>query len=137
MIAPVFTAKISKGCPLVDAEESERYRECMRGLEGQDVEILIRRKTPWCSIRQKKFYHGIVIPMILECLDLEKGEHTVLDIELRNRFLGPDADEHTVSIADLTTVEFEDYMEQIRAAMADEHKIIVPRPNEADIWKGE
>lgn len=136
MIVPAFTGKVFRGQPLFDETEGARYHQCMRGLEGREIEILIRKKTPWSSTRQKRFYHGIVIPLVLEARNLDKGDHAEVDAEMRQKFLGPDEDGYTRSISDLTTTEFEDFMEQIRALMAPDN-IIIPRPNEADIYEKE
>lgn len=134
MITPKFQGKVQGGHPLFNDEAAERYREYMRGLEGQEIEVLIRKATPWSSTRQKRFYHGVVIPVCLAALNLDLGDHAELDVHLRQRFLGPDENGNTRGLSSLTTIEFEDYLEQIRAAMASEHNAIIPRPNEASIY---
>lgn len=124
-------------------------QQVMRGLrvlEGKDVRITVEEIKRRRSDKQNRYYWGCLIPMVTEMF-LDAGN--TIDGEQVHEFLkehvgalkdtisDPNGVIHTVvrSSTKLTTAEWENYMERIRAWAAD-FGLLIPTPNETEFWEG-
>jgi len=88
------------------------------------IEIVIRKPSKERSVNQNKYYWGVVLALIAE----KTGDSTnALHRNLKAEFLGPGA-----STAKLSTNDFENYIEQIKAWAGSEHDIIIPDPDRVE-----
>jgi hypothetical protein len=116
------------------------FLKMLRTLEGKHALITVRELARRRSLKQNRFYWGVVIPAVAEMFN-DAG--TAVDSEEVHEFLKthvgklsaeivtPDGEvcPITGSTAKLGTREFEEYMEKIRAWAAQFH-VSIPLPNE-------
>ena len=100
---------------------------------GQTVEVTVERRRKRRTQEQNAYYWGVVIRMIAEecgyrTAEEQQGVHNAL----REMFLPRKGKlQIASSTATLDTVQFTDYIEQVRQWAAEELGIYIPDPNEA------
>ena len=99
-------------------------------LRGRDVQVLVEPKRKPRSLAENNYYWGVVIPIISEWSGFTPEE---THLALKEHFLSEFDRAHGLirmkSTADLSTVDFERYMSNIRMWAADQGQFI-PLPNE-------
>lgn len=99
-------------------------------LRGRDVQVLVEPKRKPRSLAENNYYWGVVIPIISEWSGFTPEE---THLALKEHFLSEFDRQHGLmrmkSTADLSTVDFEKYMSNIRMWAADQGQFI-PLPNE-------
>ncbi len=127
MIVPIFQGTITKGQLRAGAD----YHKWLSTLDGQAVEIVVRKKRKQRSIQENRYYRGVVVPFFAEFTGYDNEE---AHLALRQRFLST-TDDHGFmrirSTTELSTIEFEEYMTKCRK-LGDELGFYVPAPNEID-----
>lgn len=124
----------------LDQNISSHLSMCLRNMEGKRVRITLEEAKRRRSNNQNAYYWGVVIPIILAMFkdagnDVDETEvHEYLKEHiggLKHVMTTPDGIRKSVvtSSTKLTTQEFEDYMEKVRAWAA-EFDLIIPLPNE-------
>lgn len=138
-LVPKFLARIVKGDLVID--NPPRWKMWLRKFkEGMVVEVIVRRVFKRRSEHQNAYYWGVVIELIHEHTGQDREEiHGVLASEFLTRTAW-NWKTYVKSTASLTTVEFEEYLENCRRWAADpnntvEGGIYIPLPNEVDIPK--
>ncbi len=126
----IFRANV-KQCK-VHLEDLERYNDYLKGLEGKDVEVIVRKPEFKRSNKQLRYYFGVIVKILSDELGYERDEmHEVLKYQFlkmhKNGF------DFIRSTSSLNTVEMEKYHEDIRRWSAQEQSIVIPEPNEVDI----
>ena len=130
---PIFEGKIKNGKLIL--REKKGFRIWLDGLEGQEVQAIIRRPQRIRSQNENKYYWGIVVEMISNETGQDKETiHNVLkDLFLKERiFLKNKEYEVIKSTAELTTIQFEEFLRQCRQWASMELGIYVPEPNEIE-----
>lgn len=126
---PTFTGKVDRGKVLLD--RPSQYLIQISRLEGQRIEIILRKLWKKRSDNQNRFYWGVVLEIL--------GEHCGYDAEemheaLKEKFLSNQRDEKGLvkirSTAKLNTAEFEEYLDKIKKWSAMELNCFIPDPNE-------
>ena len=102
----------------------------LAAFRGREVQVLIEPKSKRRSDRQNAYYWGVIIETLSDRTGYSPEE---MHEALKNKFLGF-YDKKTglrvvSSSAEQNTVEFENYLSQIRA-WACENGIFIPLPNE-------
>jgi hypothetical protein len=103
----------------------------VRSLEGKEIELSIGPRVKHRSNNQNRYYHGVVIQLISEHTGYTPDEtHDAM----RMLFLRDDSRAVPTlrSTTDLSTVEFEEYMKNIREWASKELDVWVPEPNEVE-----
>lgn len=99
-------------------------------LRARDVQVLVEPKRKSRSLAENNYYWGVVIPIISEWSGFTPEE---THLALKEHFLSEFDRAHGLmrmkSTADLSTVDFEKYMSNIRMWAADQGQFI-PLPNE-------
>lgn len=129
MPQPVFLASVHGGS--LFATNSPKYDLYLRSLEGQEVEVIVRKVRKRRSVRENDYYHGVVVKMIADELGYE--EPMDVHMELRRKFLPMDDTGPLMksrSTTSLSTVEMEDYLSRIRVWAATFLGLMIPLPNE-------
>lgn len=130
MTVPVFTGTVS-GRKLV-LDKTHEFGKHLESLHGAPVEVIVQKRRKKRSDSQNRYYWGVLIPELCNYFGYEKEEmHEALKWEL----LRKPAHSHTMpdtvrSTHDLTTKEFEDYLETIRRWASINHQLVLPLPNE-------
>ena len=113
--------------------DPKSFREAFYHHEGKPVEVSVKRKTRSRSNQQHRYYWGVVVKILGDHFgysDLEMHEalkYEFLRIEKQGKPL-------TVrSTRDLTTIEFEDYVERIKLWSVEEYQCYIPAPGMIDL----
>jgi hypothetical protein len=134
----------------IPIEVSKAVSAALRRVEnGKRVVISLRKHVNRRSDKQNRAYWGIIVPRVLEMFTDAGNDTTKEEIhEYLKEHVGgpmfarvlidPDGKRRPVvrSSTTLTTVEWEDFMEKIRAWAA-ERGLILPMPNEDVVALGE
>ena len=127
----VFLGKVNKGVLQVEA----RFYSHLATLEGQEVEVVVRKKKTQRSNQQSRYYFGVIVKMISDHTGFEPEE---VHYALRERFLGSEVDEKSglrivKSTTSLSTKEFIDqYTDPIKRWTQEFLGFRIPEPNEVD-----
>lgn len=128
----IHTGKVIEGT-LTGIPKKELANE-LKFFEGKSVDLIIRKHKKYRSIYQNRYY-WMIITMIGNDIGNTKDEmHDILKF----KFLKAEkVDENTGEIfpyirdsSDLSTVEFEDYLSEIRKFAAEYLHMNIPLPNE-------
>jgi hypothetical protein len=129
----VLNGKLKKNRDLIS--------EVIQSLEGKDIVIIIEKKRKKRSNNQNAYYFGLVIPMMKQGFYNSLGEHVGTDeihTFLKNRFLFKEiVNEQNAEIikmpqstTELTTIQFEEYLDKIREFGLEFLNINIPLPND-------
>jgi len=129
MITPIFRGKVEKGTLRADV----RFYAYLSSLEGQEVEIVVRKKRSKRSDQQNRYYWGVVVKMIADhCGYFSDEMHEALKL----KFLGASTDEHGLvkirSTAKLSKDEFIQYLNAVVQFAAMSLGVYIPGPNEVE-----
>lgn len=135
----VLFGKVDAGGKLAfnSPEEFARARAQLRGRDVK-VELSIRRNNR--SDRQNDYYWGVVIPLLCEHFEYVKSDagrvryskddmHDALKCKFLLKLDSENGLARVGSTATLTTVEFEEYLTDIRE-WASTEGVFIPEPNE-------
>ena len=125
---PKFFGQIEGRRLTLDHEEA--FKQYLAKLQGR-VELIVKRPRKDRSQKENKYYWAVIIQMISDELGYTPEEaHEALKFH----FLRDESRKlPTVkSTADLSTVEFESYLSQIRQWASAEMGIYIPLPNEVE-----
>ncbi|MCR4307535.1 MAG: hypothetical protein NUV80_03170 [Candidatus Berkelbacteria bacterium] len=130
MIVPIFQGTITKG----QLRAGVDYYKWLSTLEGQAVEIVVRKKRKQRSIPQNKFYWGIIVEMLSDFTGYNREE---MHEALKQKFLGAEPDAHGLvkikSTTVLTTDEFVNYTNRVVMWAAQSLGVYIPPPGSIDL----
>jgi hypothetical protein len=127
-----FRGRIDRGKICLDPPGKECLAALIARLEGKEITLTLKRWAKQRSSPANRYYWGVVIAMFAEHLGYDVPEE--LHHELKRKFLAVDPDAALVKVrstADLTDVEFREYVEQVRR-LAAEYSCPIPGPNEVE-----
>lgn len=130
-VTPIFLAEVKESRLIL--QKPDIFRSYLSHFKKGIVEVIVRTISKDRSDRQNRYYWGAVLPIISSDTGFTKEElHQIF----RNKFLrygktykGRNYN-FSRSTTDLTTIEFEEYLDKIRIFSAAELGIVVPLPNE-------
>lgn len=115
---------------------AELFKRDLAQYEGQDINLTIKPFKKSRSDNQNRYYWGVVIKLISEELGYFAEEmHEILKqkfLDQKEFKFGKDQFIVTKSTSELSTKEFEDYLENIRQFAHMTLNIFIPLPNEVD-----
>lgn len=129
-----YFAAVSEDGELKGLPSKKLRSELKHLFAGKQIEILIHRKKKHRSVQQNRYY-WLIVSMLSEHTGFTKEEcHEIL----KQRFLKTEKVhedtgaiyEYTKSTTELTTSEYEDYLESVRRFAAEDFSIELPLPNE-------
>lgn len=125
-IKPIFRGYADNG--KIKLDNPEEFKNYCLNLNGE-IQLLLEKRKKNRSINQNSYYWGVVIPLLSEYFGYESEE---MHEALKYQFLRKgNVQLPTVrSTADMTTIEFEDYMARVRRWASIEYSINIPEPNE-------
>ena len=132
---PVINVTIKDAFPQFTDEALDTLKAVCKSLGDIEAEMILRKKKKQRSNPQNAYYWGVVIKLI--------HDHTGQDINtihgvLTGMFLKVKDwldKERIRSTTELTTVEFEEYLEKCRQWAAIALEVYIPLPNEVEIPK--
>lgn len=125
-ITPTFYGKVENGKLLL--EKKDRWIEYLKRISGP-VTLIMKRPTKPRSVRENNYYWGVVIQLISDETGMTPEEaHQAMKWQFLRKQVG---NVFTVkSTAILNTLEFEDYVENVRRFAQTDLNIKIPLPNE-------
>ena len=100
-------------------------------MEGQKLEVIVRKEKKRRSNPQNAYYHAVVVPLVAEATGYTKAEaHEALKVHFLSDMSGPLP--LVKSTTDLTTSEFCDFIANIQEFSAENLGITIPDPNQVD-----
>lgn len=132
---PIFTGKVHQelkglGEYSVEYDSAIALYRHLKPLDGQRVEVIIRKPKTSRSTLQNSYYFGVVVELLANELGYDKDEiHEILKYKfLQSHAMGMP---YVKSTTKLSTGEFEDYLAKIKRWAAEFLNIVIPDPNEA------
>ena len=129
-----YFAKVSETGEWHGLSKNVLRREVRKLFHGQSIEIRIRRVKKHRSVQQNRYY-WLIVTMMADHTGFTKDEmHSIL----RYKFLKSErvndntgiVYEYVKSTTELSTIEYEEYLEQVRSFGVDELDLRIPMPNE-------
>lgn len=131
----IYYAKINPSTGEWDGLPKSKFRrEVARLFSGQSIEIIIHQKRKHRSVQQNRYY-WLVASILSDRTGFTKDEiHAIL----KSKFLKAEkVNENTGAVYDyvkstteLSTMEYEEYLDSVRQFAAQELDIQIPMPNE-------
>ena len=131
---PIFRAIIQKGKVVFD--QVDLFNSYLTGLEGKEIEVIVRRKKKSRSLPQNAYYWGVCIKLLCETTGyIESGDDEKMHIALKMMFLQDKTRKILTlrSTTELSTTEMETYLESVRHWALTELNCFIPLPNEIDL----
>lgn len=127
---PLFFGKIEGG--KISLDRRDAFQSLISRLNGQDIEITLRKRRRKRSLNQNAYFHGVVVPMLAEVAGYEDEE---MKSALKGEFLRVESPHEgwlprIRGTHELTTVEFNEFIEQCRRLGAKMYGIYIPDPGE-------
>jgi hypothetical protein len=128
-MTPIFRGQVVRGELAVHNLKS--FQAYLQKLEGQKVHILVKKPRPARSKNQNSYYWGVVVELIAETTGYTPAEaHEALKWKFLLKREGKLPIAGTTS--DMDTIEFEEYLANVRAWASSELNCFIPLPNEVD-----
>lgn len=131
-IEPMFLGKVEKG--KVRLAEKQAYMICVAGLEGKDIELMVRKRRKKRSKSQNSYLWGKVYSIIAEHSGYDNPEE--VHEAMKRMFLTVHRDnlpDTVCSTTDLSTAEFSEYVDSIKRWASNFLGVYIPDAGE--IWE--
>jgi len=132
-MTPIFTGRVKYGKFVLD--NPNKYLVWLSKLEGQYIELVVRKQKSQRSLNQNNYMWGVVYEILSQHLGYTTDEiHEICKfkflriIKVRGDEIG--GMEYVRSTTKLNTSEFEEYLEKIKRWSAEELNCFIPDPNE-------
>lgn len=132
MNTPLWKATVHNG--LLKIEKDSDYRRFLNTLEGDVVLTVKRPQKPRSNAENRYYWKCIVEPLAIEFFGDSPDEKQNMHETLRWKFLldNKNGIPCAKSTTELSTVEMESYLSQIRMWASAELSFYIPLPNEVD-----
>lgn len=125
---------ISNGKPKLSEYQRDKLNKVFKANEGREIQIEVGRHAKSRSSQQNKFYWGVVLKLTAEHTGYTEQElnEVFKDMFLPKKFVklaGVEV-ETRKSTTQLTTLEFESFLERVRHFASEQLQITIPLPNE-------
>jgi hypothetical protein len=130
---PVFSGRIEQG--KVKLDNHNRYLVQISKLEGQRIELVLRKQRETRSDNQNKYMWGVVYEILSQQLGYETEEiHEIMKYKFLRATKGGGGQVFDLvrSTTKLNTTEMETYLEKIRRFASMELNCFIPLPNECE-----
>lgn len=129
MLNPLFPGNVKGG--KLHLERRDLFDKYLQGLEGLNVTCKVEKIKKDRSNKQNRYYNGVVLKILGKELGYDRDEmHDVC----RGMFLVDNSRRFPTlkSTKQLTTVEMEEYLSDIRQWASRDLNIYIPLPNEVE-----
>ena len=128
---PILYGKVRDGKLKLDAPQS--YLVEISRLEGQRIELTIRKERRVRSLSQNKYYWGVIIEILSDNFGYDREE---MHEALKFKFLKKHGDTDLVTVgstAKLSTAEFTGYIDEIIRWASTEHQVVIPSASDIEL----
>jgi len=127
LVTPVFGGKVSETGKL-ELWRRDLFEAHLNKLRGKFIRLILEPRKTKRSNNQNRYYWGVVVAMLAEEIGYTRDQ---MHDALRLKFLRVEADlEYTRSTTELSTKEFEAYLDDVRIWAATDLGTVIPLPNE-------
>jgi len=132
MPTPKFFGRVDGGA--IEIRDKTEFMKYLRGLDGKEVEVVVRRLRSQRSSQANRFYWGVVIALMAEEFGYDKQEmHEVLAMRfLRIEDCPITGSPRRKRTPDCDTKEFAEYVDAC-IRLATEHGVYIPAPGEVEV----
>ena len=129
-ITPIFLGKVSNDT--LQLQTPDKFRQYLYSLKGQQVEVVVRLPKKERSNPQNRYMWGVVYELLSETTGYTSNE---IHDAMRMLFLQDNLRKIPTlrSTTELTTIEMETYLENIRQWAAQELNCVIPEPNQVEV----
>lgn len=128
---PVFTGRVAQG--KVEWDSPAEAARWTRTLEGERIQITIRKWRGRRTDNANRYYWGVVVALIAEHCGYDPEEcHDALKLLFLTDHGSEGPLPHVKSTASLNTTEFCDYIDRVRAWAATDLGVVIPDPNSVE-----
>ena len=131
---PIFCAKIKQGKPIL--YDTDNFNKYLFGLEGKEVEVVVRLPRKDRSNQENRYYFGVVVNLISEHTGYTPDEtHEFLKLKFLSKIIVMAGKDERIprSSTELSTLEWERWMTEIREWAAQELGLDIPEPKRVEI----
>jgi len=130
---PILYGKVRDGKLKLDAPQN--YLVELSKLEGQRIELTIRKERHVRSLSQNKYYWGVIIEILSSHFGYDKEEmHEELKRKFNPKPSKIDYDKtYGASTTKMSITEFGEYLEQIITWASVEYQIVIPSADGIEI----
>ena len=128
---PILYGKVQAGKLKLDVPQS--YLVELSRLEGQRIELTIRKERLLRSLNQNRYYWSVIIEILSDYFGYEKEE---MHEALKFKFLKKHEDTDLVTVgstAKLSTAEFTEYIDEIVRWASTEYQVVIPSADGVDL----
>lgn len=111
-------------------DEPRMFREAFYSHEGKRVSVIVARERKHRTNPQNRYYWGVVVALLSDNTGYTPDEMNDLLKWRFNRWHRDNLPDTVKSFKDLSTVEFEEKMSQIRVWASVDLAVYIPEPNE-------
>jgi hypothetical protein len=116
-------------------------KDAIASFEGKNIEITIEKAKKKRSNPQNSYFHGVVLPIVYQCLKDAGHTLSLLDVKemLKLKFLKVsvminedtgEVLERIKNTSELTTSDFMDFIAEIQIFVSEYFDVQIPDPNE-------
>ena len=128
---PILKGKVKDGKLKLDVPQS--YLVELSKLEGQRIELTIRKERHTRSLSQNRYYWGVIIEILSDHFGYDKEE---MHEALKFKFLKKHGDTDLVTVvstAKLSTAEFTEYIDDIIRWASTEYQVFIPSADDIEL----
>jgi hypothetical protein len=127
-MTPIFYGTVLNG----KLNMEDRFATLLRSMEGQRVEVTVRKYHRRRTDQQNRYYFGVVIPILADHTGYTSDE---MHDALKAKFLGVQEKGllHIKSSALLSRLEFKEYVDKIIQWAARDLTIYIPPPENVEV----
>lgn len=134
LLSPIITGRVEGGKFV--ASNANLFRKAFWSHEGREVDVVVKRHRKNRSVNANAYYWGKVIPMIGEAIGESDAEavHEMLKME-HNYYIktvGKRELRVPLSTADLSTEDFQAYIDRVKRWGSEWLSLYIPDPGEAE-----
>jgi hypothetical protein len=134
MITPIFLGFVKNGKLIF--KELELFKIYLHSLEGKSLDIIVRLVRKDRSNQENRYYRGVVVPMISEHTGYTPEEvHEFLKLKFLSKIIVLAGKDERIprSSTELSTIEWEKWMTEIREWAAQELSLVIPEPKQVEV----
>ncbi len=128
---PILYGQVKDGKLKLDAPQG--YLVQLSSLEGQRIELTIRKERHARSLSQNRYYWGVIIEILSNHFGYDREE---MHEALKFKFLKKHGDTNLVTVgstAKLSTVGFTEYIDSVIRWAATEYQVVIPSAEGVEI----
>ncbi len=133
-MTPIFVGFVKKG--KLEFKYLDQFTNYLKSLEGKSVDVVVRLPRKDRSNQENRYYFGVVVNLISEHTGYTPDEtHEFLKLKFLSKIIVMAGKDERIprSSTELSTLEWEKWMTEIREWAAQELSLVIPEPNQIEV----